>query len=92
MKLRTSESLTCMSVSDISALCRYASIPVYQVPLVAPWQVNLGAGLLWPLQIYWFSLICRGALRQLAAPRSASPCLTSNGCTSHQEDGRKDCH
>ncbi|KAM8723971.1 TLC domain containing 3Ba [Acanthopagrus schlegelii] len=75
------------------AYSRYASIPVYQVPLVAPWQVNLGAGLLWPLQLYWFTLICRGALRQLAAPRSASPCLTSsNGCTPHQEDGQKDGH
>uniref|UniRef100_A0A3B3VBS6 TLC domain containing 3B n=1 Tax=Poecilia latipinna TaxID=48699 RepID=A0A3B3VBS6_9TELE len=43
--------------------CRYASIPLYRVPLVAPWQCNLGAALLWPLQLYWFSLICRGALR-----------------------------
>ncbi|KAM9843909.1 LOW QUALITY PROTEIN: ceramide synthase-like [Aulostomus maculatus] len=42
---------------------RYASIPVYQVPLVAPWQCNLGAALLWPLQLYWFALICRGAFR-----------------------------
>ncbi|KAM4717047.1 ceramide synthase-like [Anableps anableps] len=44
--------------------CRYASIPLYRVPLVAPWQCNLGAALLWPLQLYWFSLICRGALRR----------------------------
>uniref|UniRef100_A0A3Q3SNP4 TLC domain containing 3Ba n=1 Tax=Mastacembelus armatus TaxID=205130 RepID=A0A3Q3SNP4_9TELE len=45
------------------AYSRYASIPVYAVPLVAPWQCNLGAALLWPLQLYWFTLICRGALR-----------------------------
>ncbi|MEQ2316905.1 Ceramide synthase [Ameca splendens] len=46
------------------AYSRYASIPLYWVPLVAPWQCNLGAALLWPLQLYWFALICRGALRQ----------------------------
>ncbi|XP_037544565.1 ceramide synthase-like [Nematolebias whitei] len=46
------------------AYSRYASIPVLAVPLVAPWQCNLGAALLWPLQLYWFCLICRGALRQ----------------------------
>lgn len=46
------------------AYSRYASMPLYRVPLVAPWQCNLGAALLWPLQLYWFSLICRGALRR----------------------------
>ncbi|XP_069381638.1 ceramide synthase-like [Paralichthys olivaceus] len=51
---------------------RYASIPVYSVPLVAPWQCNLGAALLWPLQLYWFALICRGALR-LFTRRSNTP-------------------
>ncbi|KAF3699706.1 Protein FAM57B [Channa argus] len=45
------------------AYSRHASIPVYKVPLVAPWQCNLGAALLWPLQLYWFVLICRGAFR-----------------------------
>ncbi|XP_029364814.1 TLC domain containing 3Ba isoform X3 [Echeneis naucrates] len=54
-------------------LClRYASIPLCSVPLVAPWQCNLGAALLWPLQLYWFSLMCRGALR-LFRQRSNSP-------------------
>lgn len=42
---------------------RFASIPLSSVPFVAPWQCNLGAALLWPLQVYWFTLICRGALR-----------------------------
>ncbi|XP_044037503.1 ceramide synthase-like [Siniperca chuatsi] len=80
------------------AYSRHAAIPVYAVPLVAPWQCNLGAALLWPLQLYWFTLICRGALRLFIAGRSNSPlptfkaeragCLTpSNGCTSHREDG-----
>ncbi|XP_068193698.1 ceramide synthase-like [Antennarius striatus] len=55
------------------AYSRYASIPVYSVPFVAPWQCNLGAALLWPLQLYWFTLICRGALRQLTAGRSSAP-------------------
>ncbi|KAM9744855.1 ceramide synthase-like [Menidia menidia] len=55
------------------AYSRYASIPLYRVPLVAPWQCNLGAALLWPLQIYWFTLICRGALRQSPRPSNAPP-------------------
>ncbi|KAM9393234.1 TLC domain containing 3Ba isoform 2-T2 [Pholidichthys leucotaenia] len=54
------------------AYSRHASIPMYEVPLVAPWQCNLGAALLWPLQLYWFALICRGALR-LFTKRSKSP-------------------
>lgn len=71
-------SLRCLiirSVSDTapSGFCyRYASIPVYEVPLAAPWQCNLGAALLWPLQLYWFTLICRGAVR-LVTGRSGSP-------------------
>ncbi|XP_037648907.1 ceramide synthase-like [Sebastes umbrosus] len=83
------------------AYSRYASVPVYAVPLVAPWQCNLGAALLWPLQLYWFTLICRGALRLSAAGRRSESeskadgdgCLTaSNGCRSHQEDGRTHGH
>ncbi|XP_062840756.1 TLC domain containing 3Ba [Trichomycterus rosablanca] len=42
---------------------RYAGIPVYMVPLSIPWQYNLGAALLMAPQVYWFSLICRGAFR-----------------------------
>uniref|UniRef100_A0A3P8S7T3 TLC domain containing 3B n=1 Tax=Amphiprion percula TaxID=161767 RepID=A0A3P8S7T3_AMPPE len=45
------------------AYSRYSSLPLLAVPLVAPWQCNLGAALLWPLQLYWFALICRGAFR-----------------------------
>ncbi|KAJ8414159.1 hypothetical protein AAFF_G00050290 [Aldrovandia affinis] len=42
---------------------RYASIPLYTVPFSVPWQCNLGAALLMAPQVYWFSLICRGAFR-----------------------------
>uniref|UniRef100_A0A8C2CUK2 TLC domain containing 3Ba n=1 Tax=Cyprinus carpio TaxID=7962 RepID=A0A8C2CUK2_CYPCA len=42
---------------------RYASIPFYMVPLSVPWQCNAGAALLMAPQVYWFSLICRGAFR-----------------------------
>ncbi|KAI9536707.1 Ceramide synthase [Dissostichus eleginoides] len=42
---------------------RYASIPFHMVPLSVPWHCNLGAALLMAPQLYWFSLICRGALR-----------------------------
>ncbi|KAJ8402602.1 hypothetical protein AAFF_G00366850 [Aldrovandia affinis] len=45
------------------AYSRYASIPFYMVPLSVPWQCNLGAVLLMAPQVYWFSLICRGAFR-----------------------------
>ncbi|XP_068581852.1 ceramide synthase-like [Cebidichthys violaceus] len=51
------------------AYSRYASVPVYLVPLEAPWQCNLGAALLWPLQLYWFTLICRRALRSRSTVR-----------------------
>uniref|UniRef100_A0A8D0DBI6 TLC domain containing 3B n=1 Tax=Sander lucioperca TaxID=283035 RepID=A0A8D0DBI6_SANLU len=62
------------------AYSRYASIPLYAVPLVAPWQCNLGAALLWPLQLYWFTLICRGALRpSVPAGRSTSTCKDERG-------------
>ncbi|XP_059204789.1 LOW QUALITY PROTEIN: TLC domain containing 3Ba [Centropristis striata] len=50
------------------AYSRYASIPLLTVLLAAPWQCNLGAALLWPLQLYWFALICRGALRLATSP------------------------
>ncbi|KAK2829434.1 hypothetical protein Q7C36_017424 [Tachysurus vachellii] len=42
---------------------RYAHIPMYMVPLSIPWQYNMGAALLMAPQVYWFSLICRGAFR-----------------------------
>lgn len=74
------------------AYSRHALMPLYQVPLVAPWQCNLGTALLWPLQLYWFTLICRGALR-LFTKHSNSPSATlkadgnvatNNGCKTNQ--------
>ncbi|KAB5555266.1 hypothetical protein PHYPO_G00031710 [Pangasianodon hypophthalmus] len=56
---------------------RYASIPLYQVPLAVPWQCNLGAALLMAPQLYWFSLICRGALRLFTGRSSRSRSPTS---------------
>ncbi|KAM3863996.1 ceramide synthase-like [Diretmus argenteus] len=53
------------------AYSRYASIPVYTVPLVAPWQCNVGAAVLWVLQLYWFGLICRGAFRLVTRSRDS---------------------
>ncbi|KAK2877007.1 hypothetical protein QQF64_004130 [Cirrhinus molitorella] len=51
---------------------RYASIPFYRVPFAVPWQCNLGAALLMAPQLYWFSLICRGALRLFTGSSSRS--------------------
>ncbi|KTG45190.1 hypothetical protein cypCar_00025694 [Cyprinus carpio] len=51
---------------------RYASIPFYRVPFTVPWQCNLGAALLMAPQLYWFSLICRGALRLFTGSSSRS--------------------
>ncbi|XP_031593566.1 ceramide synthase-like isoform X2 [Oreochromis aureus] len=74
---------------------RYASMPMYQVPLVAPWQCNLGTALLWPLQLYWFMLICRGALRLFTKRSNSPPAILkadgnlapANGCTTNQTAG-----
>ncbi|CAL8285211.1 unnamed protein product [Merluccius merluccius] len=57
---------------------RYASIPLLLVPLRVSWQCNVGAALLMAPQLYWFSLICRGALRLFTRsfrrpPASSSP-------------------
>ncbi|RXN22511.1 FAM57B-like protein [Labeo rohita] len=51
---------------------RYASIPFYRVPFAVPWQCNVGAALLMAPQLYWFSLICRGALRLFTGSSSRS--------------------
>ncbi|KAG7233734.1 hypothetical protein INR49_006655 [Caranx melampygus] len=75
------------------AYSRYASMPLLSVPLVAPWQCNLGAALLWPLQLYWFFLICRGALRLFTRPKTCRPdhsdgMITSNGCCTRHHTHR----
>ncbi|KAL7870072.1 hypothetical protein AOLI_G00140600 [Acnodon oligacanthus] len=58
---------------------RYASIPFYLVPLAVPWQCNAGALFLMAPQLYWFSLICRGALR-LFTGRSSRPRPPASSC------------
>nr|XP_046161955.1 ceramide synthase-like isoform X1 [Oncorhynchus gorbuscha]XP_046161956.1 ceramide synthase-like isoform X1 [Oncorhynchus gorbuscha] len=56
------------------AYSRYASIPLYTVPFGAPWQYNVGAFCLMAPQVYWFTLICRGAFRLFTgASRSRPP-------------------
>uniref|UniRef100_A0A672HLF7 TLC domain containing 3B n=1 Tax=Salarias fasciatus TaxID=181472 RepID=A0A672HLF7_SALFA len=76
--------------------CRVLLFPyLYYAVLAAPWQCNLGAGLLWPLQLYWFSLICRRALGQFSrrppgnatAGRHGSPLGNTN--TANQSDGHR---
>ncbi|KAK3559819.1 hypothetical protein QTP86_020987 [Hemibagrus guttatus] len=65
---------------------RYASIPLYRVPLAVPWQCNLGAALLMAPQLYWFSLICRGALRLFTGGSSRSRKLLPDGhASSYQQ-------
>ncbi|XP_076008200.1 ceramide synthase [Genypterus blacodes] len=52
---------------------RYASIPFHMVPFTVPWYCNVGAALLMAPQLYWFSLICRGALRLFRGTHSRRP-------------------
>lgn len=69
-------------------LCRYASIPFYKVPLAVPWHCNLGAGLLMAPQLYWFFLICRGALRLFTgSSRSQRPHTSTSAAKERQADG-----
>lgn len=80
------------SITDLSVffpfLCRYASIPFYKVPLAVPWHCNLGAGLLMAPQLYWFFLICRGALRLFTgSSRSQRPHAGTAAAKEQQTDG-----
>lgn len=81
---------------------RYSSIPFLSVPFLLSWQTNLGAALLMAPQVYWFTLICRGALRLFSGrprnPAPSSPATTkgqdldspaqqsANGYSSHLSD------
>ncbi|KAJ7984471.1 hypothetical protein DPEC_G00355170 [Dallia pectoralis] len=85
---------------------RYASIPIYMVPFNVPWQVNLGAALLMAPQVYWFSLICRGAVRLFTgSARTRRPPVATkddsdgkeasrpaNGYSAHATDKKLDSH
>lgn len=67
---------------------RYASIPFHMVPLSVPWHCNLGAALLMAPQLYWFSLICRGALRLfMGSSRSQRPRASTAAAKERQTDG-----
>lgn len=67
---------------------RYASIPFHMVPFSVPWHCNLGAALLMAPQLYWFSLICRGALRLFTGTsRSQRPCAATPAAKEPQTDG-----
>uniref|UniRef100_A0A8C6LDH7 TLC domain containing 3Bb n=1 Tax=Nothobranchius furzeri TaxID=105023 RepID=A0A8C6LDH7_NOTFU len=67
---------------------RYASIPFHMVPLSVPWHCNLGAALLMAPQLYWFSLICRGALRLfMGTSRSQRPRAGAEAAKENQTDG-----
>lgn len=67
---------------------RYASIPFHMVPLSVPWHCNLGAALLMAPQLYWFSLICRGALRLfMGSSRSQRPHASTAAGKERQTDG-----
>ncbi|MED6285357.1 Ceramide synthase [Ameca splendens] len=67
---------------------RYASIPFHMVPLTVPWHCNVGAALLMAPQLYWFSLICRGALRLFTGTsRSQRPRAPTVDAKEHPTDG-----
>ncbi|XP_023267069.1 protein FAM57B-like isoform X1 [Seriola lalandi dorsalis] len=67
---------------------RYASIPFHMVPFTVPWHCNLGAALLMAPQLYWFSLICRGALRLFTgSSRSQRPRPPTAAPKEQQTDG-----
>lgn len=53
------------------AYARHAGLPLLAVPLALPPAYNAAAALLLAPQLYWFGLICRGALRLFRAPAAA---------------------
>ncbi|KAG7250306.1 hypothetical protein CRUP_014482, partial [Coryphaenoides rupestris] len=76
-------------------LWQYASIPFHLVPLRVSWQCNLGAALLMAPQLYWFSLICRGALRLFTRsarrPPTSSP-SPANGYSTRSVEAEPSAH
>ncbi|KAG7277572.1 hypothetical protein CRUP_013890 [Coryphaenoides rupestris] len=74
---------------------KYASIPFHLVPLRVSWQCNLGAALLMAPQLYWFSLICRGALRLFTRsarrPPTSSP-SPANGYSTRSVEAEPSAH
>ncbi|XP_053115809.1 ceramide synthase isoform X2 [Hemicordylus capensis] len=58
---------------------RYAGLPFYRVPFSIPAEYNLGSAILMAPQVYWFGLICRGALRVYRGQRAAKEQVLRNG-------------
>ncbi|XP_062919137.1 TLC domain containing 3Ba isoform X1 [Mobula hypostoma] len=52
---------------------QHTGLPLHRVPLELPFHVNLAALTLMAPQLYWFALICRGALRLFRRGRSGRP-------------------
>ncbi|XP_058868336.1 ceramide synthase [Acipenser ruthenus] len=52
---------------------RHVGLPLHSVPLAIPLHYNLGAALLMAPQVYWFSLICRGAFRLFKRGAGGTP-------------------
>lgn len=75
------------SLFFLSCGSRYASIPFHMVPFTVPWQCNVGAALLMAPQVYWFSLICRGALRLFRSSHSRRPPANTAAVKERQTDG-----
>ncbi|XP_024920269.1 TLC domain containing 3Ba [Cynoglossus semilaevis] len=65
-------ALRLLTTASHASSHEYVSVSLLTVPLLVPWQCNLGAAVLWSLQLYWFSLILRGALRLLTTASHAS--------------------
>lgn len=61
---------------------RWASVSLLSVLSSAPWQCNVGAALLWPLQLHWFCLLCRAALRSVST-RGRRAETEANGKRAH---------
>lgn len=58
---------------------QYAGLPLYRVPFSIPAEYNLGSAILMAPQVYWFGLICRGALRVFNRKRAPKDQALRNG-------------
>ncbi|XP_066485151.1 ceramide synthase [Tiliqua scincoides] len=58
---------------------QYAGLPFYRVPFSIPAEYNLGSAILMAPQVYWFGLICRGALRVFRTQRATKDQVLRNG-------------
>uniref|UniRef100_A0A8C6T060 TLC domain containing 3B n=1 Tax=Neogobius melanostomus TaxID=47308 RepID=A0A8C6T060_9GOBI len=56
-----------LTFSPVLQILLFSAAPLLSVLRSAPWQCNVGAALLWPLQLYWFFLLCRAALRSVSS-------------------------